>query len=177
MATYVRGMYRSRITPYLYLDVDGVLNACPPLPGVEIFYFDHQGRRFPICIPPGTKERLDRLAESFEMVWATTWREHAHPTLAARLDLGEDEWERIEFFGDYKLPAIISHSMDIKMSGTILNPWLWIDDRGEKEMAALGIRCDDRQTKVITPELGVGLTDEHVEQALAFAERVNAVHS
>lgn len=158
--------------PYLFLDVDGVLNACPPIEGVEVFHVTIEGRRLPICIPPGTKQRVARLAEAFEIVWATTWREQAHATFGEPLGLGEDEWEHLEYFGEYKLPSIIEHAIHRHVRETFCMPWVWIDDNGEREMEHIGIRDDGHRTLVITTNLGEGLTDDQVERALSFAERL-----
>ena len=160
-----------RVTPLLFLDVDGVLNACPPLPDVEVL----QIKGFPISIPPGTKERIAKLSEAFEMVWATTWKGDAHDCFAEHIGLDSDEspWHHIDFPGTYKLPAILDYAVEVRLSGCYTRPWVWIDDRGSEELADLGLQCDSKNSLVITPDLGEGLTDAHVEQALQFYERIN----
>lgn len=153
--------------PLLFLDVDGVLNACPPLPGEPVIKM----KGFPICIPPGTKERIARLLEVFEPVWATTWRDDAHPHFHEPLELGEAAWPHINFH-TFKLLSIIEYAFEQRMSGYVALPWLWIDDDAEWEMRELGIRHDEKRTLCLAPETARGLTDEHVEQALNFAEKL-----
>jgi hypothetical protein len=156
--------------PFLFLDVDGVLNASPPIEG-------HQVTRklgFPICIPPGTKERIASLVEVFEPVWATTWRGDAHPNFAAELDLtSAPPWPYIKF-RDLKILSILDYVVSVHMSGTSVRRWVWIDDDAPWEIDHLGLVPDGRKSLAIAPETGVGLTDEHVAQALAFAGSGNA---
>ncbi len=154
------------LKPKLYLDVDGVLNACPPIPGEPVVKM----KGFPICIPPGTKERIARLTEVFEPVWCTTWREEAHTHFGEILELGET-WDHIAF-DTYKLLGIFNDAVERKMSATILYPWVWIDDDANWELEELGLHCDRRRTMVINPQTATGLTDQHVEEALAFAARL-----
>lgn len=158
--------------PLLFLDVDGVINACPPLKGVETF----EAQGYPICVPPGTKERIARLLEVFEPVWATTWRKDAHPHFAEAIGVDEDPpWPHIDGpHGAWKLPAIINYASEIRLSGPAIHrPWLWIDDDGKWEMQEHGIWHDKVKTLVICPDTGRGLTDEHVEEALAFAAKLD----
>ena len=118
--------------PLLFLDVDGVLNACPPIPGEEVVVMNN----YPICIPTGTKERIRQLLNVFEPVWATTWRGDAHPHFWEPLDLGEEPWPHIdsEAFGAWKLPAIIEFAVERRLSGPDFHrPWVWIDDDGPWE--------------------------------------------
>lgn len=152
--------------PILFLDVDGVINAFPPIKGEEVV----QINGFPICIPPGTKERVAALVEVFEPVWATTWRKEAHPCFYGPLGLGEEAWPHIDFH-TYKLLSIIEYAADIHLSSTILHPWVWIDDDGGWEMRELGLWHDKVKTLVLEPDPAVGLTDEHVEKALALATK------
>lgn len=154
------------VTPKLYLDVDGVLNACPSIPNEPVV----QVKGFPICVPPGTRERIARLTEVFEPVWCTTWREDAHPCFGDMLGLGET-WQHLDF-NTYKLLSIIEDAVEVKLSGAIRYPWVWIDDDAKWELEELGLHCDRRHTLAINPQTHIGLTDEHVEEALAFAARL-----
>jgi hypothetical protein len=158
--------------PLLFLDVDGVLNACPPLDGVPVF----NAKGFPICVPPGTKERIARLLEAFDPVWATTWRGDAHAHFCEAIGVDEDPpWDHIDSprGGAWKLPEILQYAWTLRMSGPdVHQPWVWIDDDGRWEMQQHGLWHDKVQTLVICPDTAKGLTDEHVEEALAFAERL-----
>lgn len=162
-----------RDKPLLFLDVDGVLNACPPIKGVPVV----QKNGYPICIPPGTKERIARLLKAFEPVWGTTWKAEAHPHFGRDLELGEEPWDHIDskLWGCWKLPAIIEYATQRRMSGpTVHRPWVWIDDDGRWEMEEIGLWHDKVKTLVISPQTSIGLTDDHVEEALAFAAKLKA---
>lgn len=155
------------VKPLLFLDVDGVLNACPPIKGVEVV----EMLGFPICIPPGTRERIAKLLEVFEPVWATTWRGDAHPHFAEPLGLDPDEpWPHIEFLGGLKLPNIIDFAVGAHLPHhTVVEPWVFIDDDAEWEAKQMGLRCDGEKTLMIAPDTARGLEDKHVEKALEFA--------
>lgn len=167
--------------PILFLDVDGVLNACPPLPGHDVV----QKEGFPICIPQGTTERLAKLLEVCEPVWATTWRNKAHPNFGPDLNLGERAWPHIG--GDYgslehrecgaawKLSAILEYAGDRR--------WVFIDDDGRwelqhlcpgKEIPTAGGSSEYENGLVIWPDTAQGLTDWHVDLALTFLEANHA---
>jgi hypothetical protein len=151
--------------PILFLDVDGVLNACPPRRGHPV----SNKLGYPICIPHGTKERVARLTEVFDPVWATTWREDAHPNFAEDLGLPEEPWEHIEF-KDLKLLSIIEHTTHYHLTDVTISPWVWIDDDALWEIRRLGLVPDGKRSLAIAPDTGEGLTDDHVERALEFAK-------
>ena len=156
-----------RRKPLLFLDVDGVLNAVPPIEGQPVT----KKLGFPICIPEGTRERVARLTAAFEPVWATTWRERADTEWRDELGLTGDPWDHIEF-ASLKLPSILDHAVEIHMSDTIVTPWVWIDDDAPWEMRRMGIQHDERTTLILAPDTGKGLEDQHVNRALVFAEEV-----
>lgn len=158
--------------PLLFLDVDGVLNACPPVPDVEVV----EMLGFPICIPPDTPERIARLLEVFDPVWATTWRGDAHEHFAGPLGLTGEPWPHIEFLGGLKLPSIIDYAIGAHLPHrTEVRPWCFIDDDAMWEMREIGIWPDRTQSLVINPVTAKGLTDDHVNEALGFARRVKAL--
>jgi len=158
--------------PLLFLDVDGVLNACPPLPDVEVV----EMLGFPICIPPGTRERVARLTEAFEPVWATTWRGDAHKHFAEPLGLDpEKPWPHIEFLGGLKLPEILDYAIGPHQPHTTaVRPWVFIDDDATWEAKNLGIRCDGDTSLMLAPDTARGLEDRHVDAALLFAGHIEA---
>lgn len=149
------------LKPKLYLDVDGVLNACPPIPAEPVIM---SPAGYLICIPPGTKERIARLVEVFEPVWCTAWREEAHAFFGEVLELGET-WDHIDF-RTYKLLGIFD---DLARGAP--QPWVWIDDDANWELEELGLHLDHLDSRAINPQTSIGLTDDHVEEALAFATR------
>ena len=79
------------------------------------------------CISDGAGPRLRRLAEAFELVWATGWEEKANEYLPLLLDLPDDELPVLTFDGravfgtaHWKLEAIEEYAGD--------RPAAWIDD-------------------------------------------------
>jgi hypothetical protein len=133
--------------PFLFLDVDGVILA---------------EREHLTFIPVGTRERLARLLPVFEPVWATAWLGAAHPTFRDDLDLPDESWPYVDY-KDFKLTAIL------RFAGG--RPWAWVDDDAKWELASLGDSFRDLPSSlVICPSYKVGITDEHVEALLAFAE-------
>ena len=158
--------------PVLFVDVDGV---------ISLFGFPRDLQDFPgtfhtvdgiaHCISMDTGERLVRLAERFELVWATGWEERANDHLPWLLKLPFRELPTLTFaeaavFGSahWKLSAIEEYARG--------RPAAWIDDNLDKE-------CEDwaaeRQepTLLVLTEPAVGMSDEQVEQLLGWADEVS----
>ena len=51
------------------------------------------------CISDGASARLGRLADAFELVWATGWEEKANEYLPLLLELADDELPYLTFDG------------------------------------------------------------------------------
>ncbi|WP_207401136.1 HAD domain-containing protein [Actinomadura roseirufa] len=69
----------------LYLDVDGVLNPDEPSPG----FTEHRVGRLTVRLSPEHGAWLRELAGRLDLVWATTWEEHANQYIGSRLGLPE----------------------------------------------------------------------------------------
>jgi hypothetical protein len=157
------------------LDVDGVINAFGlwPSEALELEQsFEAQGYR--IRVPAGTSERLARLAECFEMVWATSWENDAHPAFAERLGLGSALWPVISFGGrlgetmTWKLSAVRAFVGEL--------PCVWIDDdlfddafRWAAERSESG-----QPTLLLRTEAHLGLTEQQTTAALEFVARLSS---
>jgi hypothetical protein len=153
--------------PILFVDVDGVISLFgfpsggePPgrfhwVDGIAHFISDQAG------------PRLRRLAEAFELVWATGWEEKANEYLPLLLDLPDDELPFLTFDGravfgsaHWKLGAIEEYAGG--------RPAAWIDD-------SLDERCtgwaDSRPvpTLLVETDSATGITDAHVERLLDWA--------
>src|SRR5918912_545224 len=86
--------------PILFLDVDGV---------ISLFGFSLQSGQLPgtfhwidgvaHCIPAAIGPRLSRLAERFELVWATGWEEKANEYLPVILKLSVKQLPVLTFGG------------------------------------------------------------------------------
>ncbi len=158
--------------PILFVDVDGV---------ISLFGFSPSARGAPgplhwidgvaHCIPAEAGERLIRLSERFELVWATGWEHRANEHLPLVLRLPFRSLPCLTFdgravFGSsyWKLDAITDYAGE--------RPAAWIDDN-------LGDACQlwatDRSapTLLVPTRATVGMTDEHVEELLAWADEVS----
>jgi hypothetical protein len=156
--------------PLLFVDVDGV---------VSLFGFD------PTAPPAGAPQmvdgiihwvgahagaRLARLAERYELVWATGWEEKANEYLVRVLDMPAPlpvlSFENAVFgTAHWKLEAIGTYAGD--------RPAAWIDDSLDDRCVEWA-RRRSAPTLLVEPESAVGITDEHVELLLRWAEEVSA---
>ena len=158
--------------PVLAVDVDGV---------ISLFGFDGPLDQVPgrfhlldgiaHCIADGVGPRLLRLAEHFELIWATGWEERANDHLPHLLGL-PTELPTLTFGGrarfgtaHWKLDALDSYGGD--------RPLAWIDD-------SLDDSCHDWAERRAAPTLLVptrsdeGLTDAQVEAMIAWARELSA---
>jgi Swiss Army Knife RNA repair-like protein len=155
--------------PILFVDVDGVLS---------LFGFDTEELPGPFhwidgiahCIPPASGPLLARLAERFELVWATGWEEKANEYLPGILALPFDELPCLTFDGratfgssHWKLDAIDEYAGS--------RPAAWIDDHIE-EACRLWARSREAPTLLVETKPAFGLTERHVEELLAWAGEV-----
>jgi hypothetical protein len=154
--------------PILFVDVDGV---------ISLFGFD-TGRPPPgtfhsidgilHCIGSDAGPRLARLADRYELVWATGWEEKANEYLPHLLAMPE-ELPVLTFeyavFGEahWKVDAIGRYAGD--------RPAAWIDDSFDERCVAWA-RSRSAPTLLVRTEPATGITDEHVEQLLRWADEV-----
>jgi hypothetical protein len=171
--------------PYLFLDVDGVLNQrvessyheylvtvevakLPDSPFIKHFSdeFVDMTLRFDARYP----DWLAELAEHFELVWATTWENAANEYLSGPLGLG-----RLPVVEHSKEPARFSY---VKNGQAAL--WKWdsiVPFAGERALAFIDDNAGslarwenprgEIPTLILAPEWG--LTREHVDELIAFA--------
>lgn len=144
--------------PLLFLDVDGVINCLNIGAGYEVVQPDPDG--LIATVPPGMEDRLARLSEHYEIVWATAWRGAAHPHFRDHLGLPAESWRYVDY-RDLKLTEIL------RMAGE--RPWAWVDDDIRFELRQLGWKSDMVSGLLIEPSPDEGLTDAHVEQLVAAA--------
>ncbi|HEY6775347.1 MAG TPA: HAD domain-containing protein [Thermoleophilaceae bacterium] len=154
--------------PILFLDVDGVISLFGFAPGADhlpgpLHWVDGIAH----FIPEGVGERLVKLAENFELVWATGWEERANEHLPFILGLPFQDLPFLTFDGravfgsaHWKLDAIDVYAAD--------RPAAWIDDNIDEECAAWA-EGRNAPTLLVHTNPAVGLTDEHVEELLRWA--------
>ena len=151
------------------MDVDGVLSVfgSAERPGPL-----HLIDGVPHCIPPACGPRLARLAERYELVWATGWKEKANEYLPHLLRLPFRELPTLTFDGravfgtaHWKLGAIEDHAAG--------RPLAWIDDSLDDECREWA-RTRPAPTLLVETRSAVGITDAHVERLEAWASAVSA---
>jgi hypothetical protein len=157
--------------PILFVDVDGVISLFGFAPDVgqlpgPLHWIDGVAH----CIPPEIGERLIRLASGFELVWATGWEERANEHLPYLLGLPFGELPCLTFDGQavfgsahWKVDAISDYAGD--------RPAAWIDDNLNETCQAWA-KLRRAPTLLVETDPSVGLTDEHVEQLLAWAAQL-----
>jgi len=153
--------------PVLAVDVDGV---------ISLFGFDGPLDQVPgkfhlidgvaHCISEGVGPRLLKLAEHFEMIWATGWEERANDHFPHLLGLADDI-PALTFGGrarfgtaHWKLDALEEFA-----HGRVL---AWIDDSLDESCHAWA-SGRSAPTLLVPTESEIGLTDAQVEATLSWA--------
>ena len=160
----------ARNQPVLFVDVDGVISLFgfppgePPGTFVQVDGIAH-------CIGTHAGARLQRLADAYELVWATGWEDRANDHLPYLLQLETRELPTLTFDGrarfgtaHWKVEAIDEYAGD--------RPAAWIDDNLD-ESCRTWARTRFAPSLLVETDAAVGITDEHVERLLAWA----ALHS
>jgi HAD domain in Swiss Army Knife RNA repair proteins len=158
--------------PILFVDVDGVISVfgfspdAGELPG-PFHWIDGVAH----CIPPDAGERLVRLSNRFELVWATGWEEKANEYLPYILGLPSAELPCLLFQGNavfgsahWKLDAISDYAVD--------RPAAWIDDSIDDACRSWAT-AREAPTLLVETESDVGITDDHVDTLIAWADEVS----
>jgi hypothetical protein len=155
--------------PILFVDVDGVISLYgfereqPPGSFLMVEGIVH-------CISSTCGPLLRQLGERFELVWATGWEEKANEYLVRTLEL-QAELPTLTFDGrarfgtaHWKLEAIEEFARE--------RPAAWIDDNIDEEIHAW---AEQRAapTLLVPTETHVGITEEHVERLLAWADELS----
>ena len=156
--------------PVLAVDVDGV---------ISLFGFDGPLDQVPgrfhlidgvaHCIADGAGERLSRLADHFELIWATGWEERANDHLPLLLGLPA-ELPALTFGGrarfgtaHWKLDALDDYARR--------RPLAWVDDSLDESCYAWA-DARAQPTLLVPTESDVGLTDAHVEAMIQWSSEL-----
>ncbi len=155
-----------RSKPVLAVDVDGVVSLfgfdVPP-PAAEARFELVDGMLH--CISLRAGERLRRLAEFFDLVWATGWEEKANYYLPAMLGLAE--LPHLSFDGTARFGS--AHwklgPLDDYCRG---KPMAWIDDNLD-ESCYRWARERDQPTLLVPTDPALGLQEVETEALLGWA--------
>jgi hypothetical protein len=156
--------------PILFVDVDGVISLFGFAPDVgqlpgPLHWIDGVAH----CIPAQVGQRLTRLADAFELVWATGWEERANEHLPHLLQLPFRELPALTFDGravfgsaHWKVDAISDYAGN--------RPAAWIDDN-LNETCHMWAKLRAAPTLLVETNPSEGLTDAHVDALLEWAGR------
>ena len=157
--------------PILAVDVDGVISIFgfdePPGPDVARFELIDGVVH---CISLRSGERLRRLAERFELIWATGWEDKANYYLPALLDLPELPhltFDGAARFGSahWKLGPLEEHCRGRALA--------WLDDNLD-ESCYEWARQRPEPTLLMPTRSARGIQDTETEALLAWAEGLEA---
>lgn len=150
--------------PVLAVDVDGV---------ISLFGFegplDQAGGRFHLidgiahCISDVAGAQLRRLAEVYELIWATGWEDRANDHLPLLLGL-EGELPCLRFDGrarfgtaHWKLEALTEYGGD--------RPLAWVDDSFDPSCYEWE-ESREAPTLLVATESDIGITEAHTKRLL-----------
>jgi hypothetical protein len=155
----------------LLLDVDGVV--CPY--GDELADPEDAGLRQvsvgyrPVWLSPEVGRHLERLCKAFQLVWCTSWEDHAAEYLAPFLGLPAlpvmHFEEPVGADCHWKWPAIEAFVGD--------RPFAWLDDEIRRDDLARAARRPV-PTLLVRVDGTRGLQGAHVARLEAFAEELRA---
>lgn len=149
--------------PLLFVDVDGVLNRFVSNSKARARHLTRvhawsDGHRWSLWLDMDDRYRLDRLSNSFELAWGTTWEDDAFEAVGRPLRLPE-----------FNVIARRSEGEESKAPGVVRaaqgRPFIWIDDEPEAvEISA------PQSHRVIVVNSATGLDDSVVDACLSTFE-------
>lgn len=167
--------------PYLFCDLDGVLNVFSALQPNHPFHEHSNIRGYRITRDIRHPEMVAELERNFTVLWSTLWESDAPDYVSPFLGFGHT-WPVLRFqrfnaarrlnrnprngVMDYKMPHIIDTAGPV--------PFVVLDDDIEHTHRRLGAQLTEAgfPALFIGPDPEFGLQREHVDLALAFARKV-----
>jgi len=166
-------LFKKETKPILAVDIDGVISlfgfkgsegAGEPSEGAPGEYHLIDGMLHCISMPTG--ERLNRLAKTFEVIWASGWEDRANDHLPGIL--GVPKLQYLTFDGraqfgtaHWKLEALEEYAGE--------RPLAWIDDNLDESCYEWAERRK-APTLLVPTESAVGLEEGHVAALEAWVE-------
>jgi hypothetical protein len=155
--------------PDFLADVDGTLNVLSvrrPGPGFRRYVV----HGFPLWLTPQHGQWLTELGEVFRVVWATAWQHDANTHIAPRIGLAKP-LPVIEFGPRRRSSAWHWKLPDVSRVVGDERPFAWLDDEfGPADLAWAAERtAEGAPTLLLACDPLVGMTRQHVEEALAWA--------
>jgi hypothetical protein len=156
--------------PVLFVDVDGVISLFGFNPSDSPPGRFHSIDGILHCIGHDAAARLARLAERYELVWATGWEEKANEYLVHILGMPGElpvlTFDGRAVFGTahWKLEAIEEYAGG--------RPAAWIDDNLDERAETWASRRA-APTLLVRTESPIGIGEEHVELLLRWADEVS----
>ena len=151
-----------RVKPLLLLDIDGVLMPAGKTPPVRFETVELNG--YQLVVSKQHSQWLQRLMDSYELVWATTWGEQANVSVGPALGLPNLEVMDIKknrTAATQKLASITEWVGDRDLA--------WVDDELFED-AESWAQARDARTLLIRTSSYVALTEQHFDQLLQFAD-------
>jgi hypothetical protein len=152
--------------PILAVDVDGVISLFgfedPP---------DRSVARFELidgmvhCISTAAGERLKRLSEHFDLLWATGWEDRANDRLAPLLGLPDLPWLSFDGAARFGSAHWKLGPLDEYGKGRAL---AWIDDSFD-ESCFVWAQARSEPTLLVPTESAYGLEEAHAETLARWA--------
>lgn len=168
----MREARRQRRPPLLLLDIDGVISLFGfPARHPPAGRF-HAIEGLPHFISGAAAPLIARLADAFDLAWASGWEDRANDHLPHLLGMpGPLPFLRFDRGGaagasmraHWKLEAIDSYAAD--------RPLAWVDDAFDPSCEQWA-RDRSAPTLLIATEPAVGLTEAHADRLLAWAAGV-----
>lgn len=152
--------------PLLLLDVGGVLSpyGMTPPPDFE----EREIGGFWVVWTDAHASRLARLAEAFDLVWATTWEDYANRALCPAL--GIDPLPVIRFVRGQSR----TRKLDSIKNYVGNRPTAWIDDDLYDDAHSWAqTRNELIPTLLVQTVPSIGFTNDHVDELIAFAIAAN----
>lgn len=161
--------------PILAVDVDGVISLFgfdTPPPPATVRWELIDGT--PHCISLAAGERLNRLAKSFELVWATGWQDRANDRLPQVIGVGPLPVIEFDLPGDASGSVAGHWKLDALDRFADRRPIAWVDDFLDESCFDWAAKREaaGHPTVLVPTEPELGIEEAHVAALETWAEDV-----